>query len=145
MAGARRAVTGVERSALTLLAQDHPGCGRKFLVVAVDLTSRVSRGWSPLSCVAQELMLRCLLDEVDTLAEIYEVDLGEYWRDLLEQALFEDLDHELLYDPALDGFEEAADVTGPPGMAPMDFDHWFVPFNADRRLPPYAEDPPPTS
>ena len=46
--------------------------------------------------------------------------------------------------PAVDGFEDDPGFPGPPGMAPMGFDVWFVPFNAERRLLPYAEDRAPT-
>jgi hypothetical protein len=118
-----------------------PVVAAKFLVVAVDLTARLSQGWRPPSCVAQELMLRFLLDQVEALIDLYEVtDVDVDWRAGVEDVLFEDLDHELLYEAALDGFEEDEDFPGPPGMAPMDFERWFVPFNASRRLPPYAED-----
>lgn len=121
-----------------------PVVAAKLLVVAVDLTSRVVRGWAPPSCVADELVLRCLLDEVAVLAETCEVALEPGWREMLEEALFEDLDHELLYDPAVDDFEDDPGFPGPRGMASMGFDVWFVPFNAGRRLPPYAEDRAPT-
>jgi hypothetical protein len=117
-----------------------PVVAAKMLVVAVDLTARVARGWTPPSCVAQELMLRCLLDEVASLAGTHQVGLDEDWRDRFEDALFEDVDHEMLYDPAADGFEDDPGFPRPPGMAPMGFESWFVPFNPERRLPPFAED-----
>ena len=87
-------------------------------------------------------MLRLLLDEVENLIETYEASIDEYWRPMLEDHLFEDLDHEMLYDADLDGFENDPTFADPPGMAPMTFDDWFVPFTNDRRLPPYAEDLP---
>ena len=55
----------------------------------------------------------------------------------LEDMLFEDVDHELLYDPAYDGIEDDPD-SQPAGMAPMRFSDWFVRFNPGRSLPPYA-------
>ena len=87
-------------------------------------------------------MLRLLLDEVENLIETYEASIDEFWRPMLEDHLFEDLDHEMRYDADLDGFENDPTFAGPPGMAPMTFDAWFVPFTSDRRLPPYAKDLP---
>lgn len=110
---------------------------RMFLVALVDVTSRFARGWEPLTCVAQELCLRVLLNEVEVMADLAVVTLDDNWRGHLEDILFEDLDHELLYDPAYDGIEEDPD-SQPPGMAPMAFSDWFAPFSAERSMPPYA-------
>lgn len=110
---------------------------QEFLVAFVDVTSRLTRGWEPLACVAQELGLRVLLDHVDVVAEAADVTLPDAWRGHLEEILFEDLDHQLLYDPAHDGIEEDP-AAQPPGMAPMRFEDWFRPFNNKRTLPPYA-------
>lgn len=103
------------------------------------MTRRMTAGWEPLANVAQELAVRILLNKVETTAELAGVELPEHWRATLEEHLFEDLDHEYLYDPAYDGFEDEADF-GPPGMAPMRFEDWFVPFNDERHLPLYATD-----
>ena len=116
-----------------------PGFANKFAAVAVDLTGRVSQGWTALACVAHELALKCLLDEMEVVADTYEVPLPAHWRDDLEQFLFEDLDHEFLYTQRYDGFEHDPDF-GPPGMVSMDFKDWFKPFNQDRRLSPFLED-----
>lgn len=117
---------------------------QEFLVAFVDVTSRLTRGWEPLACVAQELGLRVLLDHVDIVAEAADVTLPDDWRGHLEEILFEDLDHQLLYDPAYDGIE--VDPTAqPPGMAPLRFEDWFRPFNDKRTLPPYALPTPPPS
>jgi hypothetical protein len=116
-----------------------PGFANMFAATAVDLTGRVSRGWTPLACVAHELALKCLLDEMEVIADTYEVPLPSQWRSNLEQFLFDDLDHEFLYAQQYDGFEDDPDF-GPPGMAPMGFKDWFKPFNQDRRLPPFLED-----
>ena len=114
---------------------------RALVVAAADLTARLTRGWSPPDCVAQELLTRTMLDLVELEEETEHLDLPDGWRSDLEQFMFEDLDHEFLYDPAADGFEDDPDF-GPPGMAPMDFENWFTPF-AGRTLPPYIEAPDP--
>lgn len=110
---------------------------RQFLVALVDVTSRFTRGWEPLSCVAQELGLRVLLNQIEVMADLAVVTLDDGWRGHLEDMFFEDVDYELLYDPAYDGIEEERDSQSP-GMAPMRFSDWFVPFNACRSMPPYA-------
>jgi hypothetical protein len=113
-----------------LFAQD-------FLVALVDVTARFTVGWEPLACVAQELGLRLLLNHVEVVADTSDVLLQDGWREHVEEMLFEDVDHELLYDMSFDGIED--DVSAqPPGMAPMRFEDWFAPFNSERSLPPYA-------
>ena len=116
-----------------------PRFARRFLVAMVDVTRRLTAGWEPLSCVAEELAVRALLDEVEVQADVADIELDRGWRGHLEEHVFDDVDHELLYDPALDGIEDQP-ALGPPGMAPMSFDWWFVPFNPDRPLPPYILD-----
>lgn len=78
-----------------------------------------------------------LLNQVEVVADAAGVALDHDWRGHLEDLLFEDTDHELLYDPAYDGIEDDP-ASQPPGMAPMRFDDWFMPFNEERTMPPYA-------
>jgi hypothetical protein len=114
-----------------------PLFAQEFLVTLVDVTARFTVGWEPLACVAQELGLRLLLNHVEVVADTSDVLLQDGWREHLEEMLFEDVDHELLYDMSFDGIED--DVSAqPPGMAPMRFEDWFAPFNSERSLPPYA-------
>jgi hypothetical protein len=114
-----------------------PLFAQKFLVAVVDVTGRLTKGSEPLACVAQELGLRVLLNQVEVVAESADVALDDGWRGHLEEMLFEDLDHEMLYDPAYDGIEDDP-ASQPPGMAPMRFEDWFKPFNEERTMPPYA-------
>jgi hypothetical protein len=114
-----------------------PLFAQRMLVAAVDMTGRLTSGWEPLASVAQELALRVLLNLVDVVADSAEVTLDDGWRGHLEDLLFEDLDHELLYNPAYDGIEDDP-RSQPPGMAPMRFEDWFEPFNDERTMPPYA-------
>jgi hypothetical protein len=116
-------------------------------VAMVDVTGRLTKGWEPLASVAQELGLRVLLNLVEVVADTAGVALDDGWRGHLEDLLFEDIDHELLYNPAYDGIEDDPE-SQPPGMAPMRFEDWFEPFNDERTMPPYAlprapsDDPP---
>ena len=126
----RQLPTRFAASYTTLFAQ-------KFLVALVDVTGRLTKGWEPLACVAQELGLRVLLNQVEVVADAADIALDDNWRSLLEDLFFEDLDHEFLYDPAYDGIEDDP-ASQPPGMAPMRFGDWFKPFNVGRTMPPYA-------
>jgi hypothetical protein len=112
---------------------------RRLIVAATDLTARLTRGWQPPACVAQELLLRVWLDQVEMTADLLDVDLDSGWRADAEEYLFEDLDHEWLFDASLDGFEDL-DQPLAPGAAPMRFEWWFVPFEPARPLPPYICD-----
>lgn len=111
---------------------------RKLIVAAADLSGKLVKDWDHPDCVAQELLTRMLLNIVEIQQDMYDLDLPPHWRPMLEEYLFEDLDHEFLFDPAADGFENDPDF-GPPGMVKMDFKDWFTPF-ADRSLPPYLID-----
>lgn len=116
-----------------------PLFAQKFLVDFVDMTRRITSAWEPLANVAQELAVCLLLDEVEVIAESADVALPDGWKGSLKEHMFEDLDHEHLYGREYDGFEDDPDF-GPPGMAPMRFEDWFVPFNEERNLPVYATD-----
>ena len=114
-----------------------PLFAQRLLVAVVDVTGRLTKGWEPLASVAQELGLRILLNLVDIVAETAGVTLDDGWRGHLEEILFEDIDHEMLYNPAYDGIEDDPE-SQPPGMAPMRFEDWFKPFSDERTMPPYA-------
>lgn len=129
-------LSGLPRGALLLMT---PHLAEKFLVAGVDLTSRLTRGWSPASCVAQELLVHCWLDLVEELIDSHDVPVGDGWRDRLERALLEDSDHRVLYGDAFDAPATAAGARN--GGLHLSFGDWFVPFGPDNRLPPFAEDP----
>ncbi|WJH26703.1 hypothetical protein [Pseudarthrobacter defluvii] len=113
------------------------GFVQRFLVVAADMTGALVRGWDRPSCVAQELALRCLLDQVEVIQDSYDLDLADDWRGMLEERLFEDMDSELLYQNAMDGFENDVELNMQLGFAPMNVQDWFEPFN-DASVPPFA-------
>lgn len=54
-----------------------------------------------------------------------------------DSCAFEDVDHELLFDPAEDGIEHSEKVERY-GMANMEYEKWFVPFRRARLEPPYT-------
>lgn len=113
------------------------GFVQRFVVIAADLTGALARSWSRPSCVAQELALRCLLDQVEVLEDSYDLDLADDWRAAFEEQMFEDMDSELLYQNAMDGFENDTELNMQLGFAPMNLQDWFEPFN-DASVPPFA-------
>lgn len=116
-----------------------PLFAQRFLAVALDLGTAFASSFTAPSCVAQELALRLVLDGVEILPDLFpSLELPEDWRGSLEDSLFEDLDHELLYDPALDGVGSDPALVSL-GMANLDISDWFVPF-ADKTVNPYAAD-----
>jgi hypothetical protein len=110
---------------------------QQFLVIASDMTGALSRGWTRPSCVAQELALRCLFDQVEVIQDLYDLDLADDWRGLLEQHMLEDTDSEMLYQNAMDGVEGDIELNMQLGLAPMEIQYWFEPFN-DASVPPYV-------
>ncbi|MBP0453489.1 hypothetical protein J5Y04_28675 [Kitasatospora sp. RG8] len=117
-----------------------PLFARKLLVTAVDLTGRLCRGgFSQLSSVAEELLLRLLLETTEATLDIHGLLAGGVQETLgsFRENVYEDPDHEWLYEPALDGIgqDPAAALLG---AAPMSADDWFAPFNGSRPVHPSA-------
>ncbi|GLB69315.1 hypothetical protein [Arthrobacter mangrovi] len=112
----------------------------RFLAVCTDLTMNLAAGWKEPSCVAQELGLRCLLAEAEFLAEDLELeaDLPPDWVAMLEQFFLRFADSMMLFDPAMDGFENDPEAS-PQGAPSMKFEDWFKPFGPDNHVPPFAE------
>jgi hypothetical protein len=110
---------------------------QQLIVAAADLTGTLTSVWREPACVAHELLVRALLDEAETVVDLYEIPVADGWRPMLEELLFADLDHELLYSRRYDGFEDN-DYGEGVGLARMDFTNWFTVFNNRRTLPPYA-------
>jgi hypothetical protein len=106
---------------------------QKFIVVASDVTAALVRGWNAPGCLAAELAVRCLLDQAEITEDIYELDLPDDWRAIVEEVLLEDADSETLYSGSDDS--EGSDDAG---IGYLDFEHWFKPFTRGDTVPPYA-------
>lgn len=113
---------------------------QKFIIVTADITASLARSWRSPDCVAGELAVRCLLEETETVVELYDLDVPEYWRSDLEDRLVEDFDYDMLYDPSLDGFEDDREFLDRFRVVPMRFEDWFKPFHDGYSVPPYARD-----
>ncbi|MFE6686055.1 hypothetical protein ACFVFQ_06200 [Streptomyces sp. NPDC057743] len=113
---------------------------RRLLVQAVDLTARLTRpDFEHLSCVAEELILKLLLAEAEVTLDTYGLlddGVKAAWEAFAHE-VYEDFDHEWLYQPAADGIDEDPDVAHL-GIAPMGIRDWFTPFNEGRSVHPYA-------
>lgn len=121
------------------------GFVRRFVLAAGQVQMRLSADNEQVSpaCLAEELALRLILRQA---RECYRQATGDPNADPyegIEEAAFEDLDHEWLYMPELDGIENDATVTATMGNADMRIEAWFQPFT-DRRVHPYTiDDAPP--
>lgn len=115
---------------------------RRFLVTAVALTTRFTHGtFGELSCVAEELVLRLLLREAEAALDLFGL-LDEGVAAALgcfADSVYEDMDHEWLYDDSMDGIDESP-VGAYLGVAPMGIGRWFSAFNEARYVHPYAAD-----
>lgn len=117
---------------------------RRFLVTAIAMTTRLTEGsFRQLSCVAEELALRLLLREAEVTLDTFGL-LDEGVSAALEcfaDRVYEDMDHELLYDDSMDGIDES-EAGEALGITSMGIASWFTPFNKDRYVHPYAADEP---
>jgi hypothetical protein len=107
---------------------------RDFLVCLVSVGLKLMLpGFHPLGCTGEELAAAATRDHAVELLEA-EGELADFaaWDD----GAFEDLDHELLFDPALDGLPQT-EVARALGMANLEYDDWFVPFDPPRVVHPY--------
>jgi hypothetical protein len=110
---------------------------REFLVclASVGLKMRLP-GFHPLGCVGEELALHAMIERASVVLDLDGVAADfDPW----EAEVFEDLDFEMLFDPADDGIEDTA-LAARLGIANLKYDEWFVPFNAPRYVHPFVDD-----
>jgi hypothetical protein len=115
---------------------------RRLVTTAVCMTARLTQPhFGQLSCVAEELLMRLLLIQAEVTADLYGL-LDDEVRQALEifaDEVYEDMDHEWLYDPSADGIDEDPALAHM-GIAPMGINDWFKPFNEGRFVHVYAAD-----
>ncbi|NMO53448.1 hypothetical protein HH310_19945 [Actinoplanes sp. TBRC 11911] len=94
---------------------------RKFLVATVMVTGRMAAPhWKPPACLAEALALHIVVRRAQELLSDHGCLDGRQAHDLyaaFEDAAFEDLDHEWLYDAKLSGLNAGADGTEQPRAA----------------------------
>ncbi|MCH5670892.1 hypothetical protein [Streptomyces gilvus] len=99
---------------------------RRLIVTAITLTGRLAQPhFGELSCVAEELLMKFLLAQAEVTADLHGLLTEEVGTALefFTATVCEDVDHEWLYEPATDG---------------LGVNDWFIPFNDDRQVHPYA-------
>ncbi|MFD3998576.1 hypothetical protein [Streptomyces sp. NPDC058583] len=115
---------------------------RRFLVTAIALTTRFTDGsFRELGCLAEELVLKLLLQQAHSTLDLYGL-LGDDVAEALERfadEVYEDMDFEWLYDDARDGVDDDPALAGM-GVTPLAIGTWFTPFDDDRYVHPYAVD-----
>lgn len=115
---------------------------RRFLVVAADMTTKLAGEWTPPSCVAQELAVRCLVGVTEAYLDEVDVDLERGWGSYVFDALVEDADYEFLYDITSVGRREALLRMSHVDTVNLGFNSWFEPFG-DRPLSAFVDPEPP--
>lgn len=121
---------------------------RRFLVTAVALTTRFTDGgFQRLGCLAEELVLKFLLEQAHVTLDLYGLLDDEVTAALeyFASRVYEDQDVEWLFADTAAGAGEgdttdAAGTGTPGGPALLGFGTWFTPFGEDRYVHPYAAD-----
>ncbi|WP_436528208.1 hypothetical protein [Actinoplanes sp. HUAS TT8] len=93
----------------------------KFLVATVSITGRLSaQQWAPLASVAEALALHLVVERAKWVLIDHEILADGQVRNLyadFQDAAFDDIDHELLYQAQADGFEDDDDLNAQLGLA----------------------------
>ncbi len=111
---------------------------RKLLATAAKVSQDLATAqYGYPGCTAEELVLWMIVQQWQVLLDL--TGLGQSWTDLTEY-LFEDTDFEYLFEPEMDGVENDPLVHKTSGIEVNPVVDWFVPFNVDSRVHPYAVD-----
>lgn len=117
----------------------NPGFLRKLIIAAGNLSRQAVYGWDRPGCLAEEMLVLWLMDEIEIHADMFGTELprGD-WRGDLVALLMPDEDISHLYNPAHDGIDQsdAGRFLGIPGLG---FEDAFTPFN-NAVLPSYVFD-----
>jgi hypothetical protein len=101
---------------------------RHLLVATIIVASRLTRrSWTSPASVAEALALHIIVEAARTILEEHELigeDLDNLYRGF-DDAAFDDVDHEWLYEMSMDGFEDDEDLQSRLRFTDMRFDAWF--------------------
>ena len=100
---------------------------RKFFARFLTVGYKLAQPAPPeplLSCMAEMLACQALISEAESILQFkgIEPDFGDF-----AEAVFQDLDHEYLFDGRFDGVEDS-DMGARLGIGHLRFDEWFEPF-----------------
>jgi len=103
-----------------------PLFAKQFLMATATVAWKLAQPqWHPLACIAEELALNAVVRKAEALLEAQGRKPDFI---LFEDSALEDLDIEVMFDPAWDGYEEETSLA---------FEYWFSPFRADEPAHPY--------
>ena len=111
---------------------------RRLYACLLVVAGRLQDGWEPPRCRGEELVLRAVLDHAETCFEELTGEQTKAFGDLRE-LMFEDFDHEYLFDPAFDGIDDPDTYEGSQlGTGSLHPSSWFEPFRDDEPVHPMA-------
>jgi hypothetical protein len=113
-----------------LFAQKFQGC----LVTIV--WKLLAQDQYELACVAEELAMHAIVRRAGVLLDL-EGKSAAF--SAVDELGFQDVDFMLLFDPALDGIEDA-EIAGSLGVGYLPIGEWFTPFQNVRYVHPYVHD-----
>ena len=104
-----------------------PLFAKQFLMATAAVAWKLAQPqWHPLACIAEELALNAVVRKAEAFLE----DQGKKADFVLFQdSALEDLDFEVMFDPAWDGYAEETSLA---------FEYWFSPFRDDEPTHPYS-------
>ena len=108
---------------------------RRLIMAAGQVQMALTREWVPSACVAEELVLRLVIEYAAGFEDIVDLDADSF--EGFAALAFDDIDNELLYDPALDGIEDDDAWMRERGVADMRVSAWFTAFPG-RPVHPYT-------
>jgi hypothetical protein len=112
---------------------------KKFTAAAIEITGQFMGQWAGPATVAQELALRCVLNQAQFAGELFhQVELDAGWWGDATRVLLDDLDHEFLYDFLYDATRRSPALLVGLDATPLGFEDWFLPFTDERTVSPYT-------
>jgi hypothetical protein len=113
---------------------------RRLYVCLVVVAARLQDGWRPQACRAEELVTAAVVEQARF---IFEESTGMNSDALgyLYELLFEDLDHQYMFDPAFDGIDDRDTYEGAQiGTGSLQPTAWFDPLRDDEPVHPLARE-----
>lgn len=111
---------------------------QRLYVCFVVVTGRLEDGWSTHTCRAEELVTAAIIEQAKLLCEDATGSASPALDDLYD-TLFEDLDHEFMFDPSFDGIDDSDTFAGAQlNTGPLHPSTWFEPLWDGDRVHPLA-------
>lgn len=103
-----------------------PLFAKRFLMSTAAVAWKLAQPqWHPLACIAEELALNTMVRKAEAFLEDQGMKADFV---LFQDSALEDLDFEVMFEPAWDGYAEETSLA---------FEYWFSPFRDDEPTHPY--------